>query len=332
MKLAEVFPSQPGRLWHLAKQLGVDHAVGGLPWEEKHEKPWDLMPLIRMKQRFADFGLELAVIESMPPSNEIKLGTAGRDKEIEQFQNFILNMGAAGIPVLCYNFMAQFNWFRTSTTTRTRGGALVSSYDHSLMKDAPLTEAGIVTEMQLWENLHYFMEQIVPVAEQAKVKLALHPDDPPITPIRGVSRILRSAALLQKAIDLVPSPCNGITLCQGTLATAGDDIPGTIRHFAKQDKMFFVHFRDVRGTPEKFEETFHDDGKTNMLEAMQAYYEVGFDGPARPDHVPTMEGEDNSNPGYETLGRLYGIGYIRGLMEAAAASIAARRVEEASKS
>ncbi|MGM0883857.1 MAG: mannonate dehydratase [Bacillota bacterium] len=316
MKLAEVFPSQPNRLWHLAKQLGVNHAVGGLPWEEKQEKPWDLMPLIRMKQRFADFGLELSVIESMPPSNHIKLGTPGREEEIEQFQRFITNMGAAGIPVLCYNFMAQFNWFRTSTTTRTRGGALVSSYDHSLMKDAPLTEAGIVTEEQLWENLEYFMQRIVPVAEQAKVKLALHPDDPPITPIRGVSRILRSAAALQRAIDLVPSEYNGITLCQGTLATAGDDIPGVIRQFAKQDKIFFVHFRDVRGTPEKFEETFHDDGKTNMLEAMQTYYEVGFNGPARPDHVPTMEGEDNTNPGYEMLGRLYGIGYIRGLMEA----------------
>ncbi|WP_028610762.1 mannonate dehydratase [Paenibacillus harenae] len=331
MKLAEVFPSQPNRLWHLAKQLGVDHAVGGLPWEEKQEKPWELMPLIRMKQRFADFGLELTVIESMPPSNEIKLGTAGRDAEIEQFQNFILNMGAAGIPVLCYNFMAQFNWFRTSTTTRTRGGALVSSYDHSLMKDAPLTEAGIVTEAQLWENLHYFMEQIVPVAEQAKVKLALHPDDPPITPIRGVSRILTSAAALQRAIDLVPSAYNGITLCQGTLATAGDDIPSVIRQFAKQEKLFFVHFRDVKGTPEKFEETFHDDGKTNMLESMQTYYEVDFNGPARPDHVPTMEGEDNTNPGYETLGRLYGIGYIRGLMEAAAAGKAVRFAEETSK-
>ncbi|OMF38367.1 mannonate dehydratase [Paenibacillus sp. FSL H8-0548] len=321
MQLAEFFSSQPNRLWHLAKQLGVNHAVSGLPWEEKVEKPWDLMPLIRMKQRYSDFGLELTVIESMPPSNEIKLGTEGRDAEIAVFQQFISNMGAAGIPVLCYNFMAQFNWFRTSTTTRTRGGALVSSYDHSLMKNAPLTEAGVVSEEQLWENLQYFMEQIVPVAEEAGVKLALHPDDPPITPIRGVSRILRSAAALQRAIDLVPSECNGITLCQGTLATAGEDIPSVIRQFAKQDKLFFVHFRDVIGTPEKFEETFHDAGKTNMLEAMNTYYEVGFKGPSRPDHVPTLEGEDNANPGYELLGRLHGIGYIRGLMEAAGARV-----------
>ncbi|WP_059045690.1 mannonate dehydratase [Paenibacillus rubinfantis] len=318
MQLAEFLPSQPSQLWHLAKQMNVNYAVSGLPWEENTEKPWDLMPLIRMKQRYADFGLTLSVIESMPPSNKIKLGAPGRDEEIETFQQFIVNMGAAGIHVLCYNFMAQFNWFRTSTTTRTRGGALVSSYDHSLMADAPLTEAGIVTEEQLWENLHYFLEKIVPVAESARVKLALHPDDPPITPIRGVSRILTNAAALQRAIDLVPSAYSGITLCQGTLATAGEDIPAVIRHFADQQKLFFVHFRDVKGTPEKFEETFHDDGQTDMLEAMRTYYEIGFDGPARPDHVPTMEGESNENPGYELLGRLFGVGYITGLMEAAA--------------
>lgn len=317
MKLAEFFTSQPNRLWPLAKQMGVDYAVGPLPWEEKGEPAWELMPLIRMKQRFADHGISLEVIENMPPSNHIKLGTPGRDEEIAVMKQLIINMGAANIPVLCYNFMAEFNWFRTSTTTRTRGGALVSSYDHALMEAAPLTKAGHVSEDQLWENLKYFLEQIVPVAEKAKVKLALHPDDPPISPIRGVSRILRNADALMQAIELVPSEYSGITLCQGTLATAGDDIPSTIRRFAAAGKLFFVHFRDVKGTPEKFEETFHDDGKTDMYEAMKTYVEVGFDGPARPDHVPTMEGETNENPGYELLGRLFGVGYIKGLMEAA---------------
>ncbi|KKI92151.1 mannonate dehydratase [Bacillus sp. SA1-12] len=317
MQLAEFFSSRPNQLWHLAKQMGIGHAVGPLPQKENGNKPWEYVNLMHMKNRFEDFGLKLEVIESAPPMNKIKLGLPGRNEEIEIMKEFITNMGALGIPVLCYNFMAQFNWFRTSTTIRTRGGALVSGYDHSQMKNAQLTEAGIVTEEQLWGNLEYFLQQIVPISEKAKVKLALHPDDPPISPIRGVSRILRNADALQRAIDLVPSEYSGITLCQGTLATAGEDIPSVIRRFAEQDKIFFVHFRDVRGTAEKFEETFHDDGKTDMLEAMKTYYEVGFKGPARPDHVPTMEGEDNSNPGYELLGRLYGVGYIKGLMEAA---------------
>jgi len=317
MLLAEFLPSRPNRLWHLARQMGLAHAVGPLAWEEKNGKPWDFVPLLQMKQRFESFGFSLQVIESMPPSNRIKLGTEGRDEEIAAFRQLIVNMGAAGIPVLCYNFMAEFGWFRTSTAIRSRGGALVSGYDHALMKNAPLTEAGAVSEDRLWTNLEYFLKQIVPVAEKAGVKLALHPDDPPISPIRGVARILRNAEALQRAIDLVPSEFNGITLCQGTLATAGDDIPAAIRRFAGQGKLFFVHFRDVRGTPDKFEETFHDDGQTDMFEAMRTYFEVGFAGPARPDHVPTMEGESNENPGYETLGRLFGVGYIKGLMEAA---------------
>mgnify|MGYP001474535098 FL=1 len=297
--------------------MGIHHAVGPLPREENGLKPWDYVNLLHMKKRFEDFGFELSVIESAPSTNKIKLGLPGRDEEIEIMKQLITNMGALGIPVLCYNFMAQFNWFRTSTTTRTRGGALVTSYDHSLMKNAPLTEAGIVTEERLWENLKYYLEQIVPVAEKAKVRLALHPDDPPVSPIRGVARILRSADDLQRAIDLVPSEYSGITLCQGTLSAAGEHIPSVIRRFAAQNKIFFVHFRDVRGTAEKFEETFHDDGQTDMLEAMMTYYDVGFDGPVRPDHVPTMEGEDNTHPGYELLGRLFGVGYIKGLMEAA---------------
>src|SRR5690606_32898407 len=139
------------------------------------------------------------------------------------------------------------------------------------------------------------------------------PDDPPISPIRGVARIIRNAAAMQKAIDLVPSEYSGVTLCQGTLATAGENIPEVINHFGKQGKIFFVHFRDVKGTPEKFQETFHDDGITDMYASMKAYHEIGFDGPIRVDHVPTMEGESNENPGYEGMGRLFALGYMKGL-------------------
>jgi mannonate dehydratase len=156
------------------------------------------------------------------------------------------------------------------------------------------------------------------VAEKAKVKLAMHPDDPPLSPIRGLGRIMRSLENYQRLLDLVPSPVNGVTLCQGNFTLMTEDLPKAIRHFGRQKKIFFVHFRDVRGTPERFEETFHDDGKTNMLEAMKLYYRYGYSGPARPDHVPTMAGEDNANPGYELMGRLFGVGYIKGLMEAAA--------------
>jgi mannonate dehydratase len=274
------------------------------------------MSFLYLKQRFADAGLNLSVIESSPPMNLIKLGLPGRDEEIEQICEMLTNMGAAGIGVWCYNFMAVFGWLRTSTSTPTRGGALVTSYDHALMETAPLTEFGIVSEEQLWDNFAYFLERVVPVAERARVKLALHPDDPPISPIRGISRIFTSVDALKRGLELVPSDWNGLTFCQGTIATMGADIPAAIRVFGQRQKIHFAHFRDIRGTATRFVETFHDDGPTDMLEAMRCYQEIGFNGPMRPDHVPTLEGDDNASAGYTTRGRLYAIGYMRGLMEA----------------
>jgi mannonate dehydratase len=144
----------------------------------------------------------------------------------------------------------------------------------------------------------------------------MHPDDPPLSPIRGLGRIMRSLENYQRLIDLAPSPVNGITLCQGNFALMTDDVPAAIRHFGAQKKLFFAHFRDVRGTAEKFVETFHDDGQTDMLACMQAYRDVEFEGVLRPDHVPTMEGDNNDRPGYSSVGRLFAIGYIKGLREA----------------
>jgi len=139
---------------------------------------------------------------------------------------------------------------------------------------------------------------------------------PPLSPIRGVGRIMRSVENFQRLLDLVPSPVNGITLCQGNFTLMTDDLPSVIRHFGRQGKIFFLHFRDVRGTPEKFEETWHDAGQTDMLACMKAYRDIGFEGVLRPDHVPTVEGDSNENAGYSSFGRLYAIGYIRGLRQA----------------
>jgi mannonate dehydratase len=295
--------------------------VGGLPFGETgEEQPWELGPLRRLQERFEAAGFELSVIESSPPMEQTRLGLPGRDAEIEQFSTMLRSMGVLGIPVVCYNFMAVINWLRTSTTIPARGGALVTGYDHDLVRDAPLTEAGIVPEERLWENFEYFLKRVVPVAEEARVKLALHPDDPPLSPIRGIGRIMRSLEAFQRVIDTVPSDYNGLTFCQGNFALMTDDLPAAIRHFGRQGKIFFVHFRDVRGTPERFVETFHDEGQTDMLACMRAYREIGFEGVLRPDHVPTLEGDSNDDPGYSSIGRLFAIGYIKGLRQAAYAS------------
>jgi mannonate dehydratase len=280
------------------------------------EQPWSYMSLLRLKNSYEDAGFKLDVIESRPPLNKAKLGLPGRDEEIDTACELIRNMGALGISVWCYEWMPVFNWMRTSTTTPSRGGAMVTSYDHSLMQNAPMTEYGVVTEERLWENLDYFLRRVIPVAEAANLKLAMHPDDPPLSPIRGLGRIMRSVENFQRLIDLVPSSVNGITLCQGNFTLMTDDLPSVIRHFGRQGKIFFVHLRDVRGTPEKFVETFHDDGQTDMLACLRAYRKIGFEGVARPDHVPTMEGDSNQNAGYSSIGRLFAIGYLKGLVEA----------------
>jgi mannonate dehydratase len=305
----------------MVKQCGVDYVVGTMDFSHgldvpAEELPWSYMSLLRLKTAYENAGFSFDVLESRPPLYKAKLGLPGRDEEIETACELIRNMGALRIGIWCYEWMPVFNWMRTSTTTPTRGGALVTSYDNSLMMNAPLTEYGEVTEDQLWENLKYFLERVIPVAEEVNVNLAMHPDDPPLSPIRGLGRIMRSVENFQRLIDLVPSPVNGITLCQGNFTLMTDDLPSAIRHFGEQEKIFFVHMRDVRGTPEKFEETFHDDGKTDMLACMKAYRDIGFEGVLRPDHVPTMEGDSNERAGYSAIGRLFAIGYLKGLRQA----------------
>lgn len=320
-KIAEMLPSHTAArpLWRLIRQAGVTHAVGSLPGSDSifpGELPWDYLPLMRMQQAYESFGFTLDVIESRPPLNLAKRGLPGGDEEIATVCRLLENMGRLGIRTWCYEWMTDFNWLRTSTGTESRGGSLVSGYDHALMAGAPDTELGPISEEKLWETLEHFLHQVVPVAERWGVQLAMHPDDPPLSPIRNVGRIMRSVENYQRLLDLVPSPVNGITLCQGNFALMTRDLPAVIRRFGDQDKIFFVHLRDVAGTVEDFVETWHDDGPTDLLACLREYQAVGFDGVLRPDHVPTVEGEDNANPGYSLYGRLYAIGYIRGMLEA----------------
>jgi mannonate dehydratase len=319
LEIAEYLPPTPSPLWKLCQQAGVWYAVGGLPPADtlyEGERPWDLRPLQAMQQCYEENGFKLAVIEARPPLERAKLGLPSADEEIDTVCTLLENMGRLNIPVWCYEWMAGFNWVRTSLATPSRGGSLVSSFDRELTLDMPPPEIGPVSEETLWENLAYFLQRVLPVAEKAGVKISMHPDDPPLSPIRGVGRIMRSVENYQRLLDMAPSPMNTITLCQGNFTLMTPDLPGTIRHFGRQGKISFVHFRDVRGTPEKFEETWHDEGMTDMLACMRAYSDVGYDGVLRPDHVPTVEGDSNTNQGYSMFGRLYAIGYIRGLRQA----------------
>lgn len=315
LEIAEMIAPKPSPVWKLARQAGVDLAVAGLPFDDckPGEQPWDLEPLRRMKQRYEDAGFKIAVIESRPPLNNAKRGLPGRDEEIATVCTLLESMSKLDIPVWCYEWMTDFNWLRTTLDTPSRGGSVVTSFDYGDVPPEP-TEGGPISEEELWVNLEYFLDKVLPVAERVGVKLSMHPDDPPLSPIRGVGRIMRSVENYQRLMDLRPSLQNSITLCQGNFTLMTDDLPSAIRQLGKN--ISFIHFRDVKGTPEKFQETWHDAGKTDMLACMRAYRDIEFDGVLRPDHVPTVEGDSNDHAGYSAFGRLYAIGYIRGLLQA----------------
>jgi mannonate dehydratase len=304
----------------LCKQLDVLGAVAGINPKMlglNDAKPWDYEVILAVKNAWENEGLKMTVIEGPPALGEkTKLGLEGRDEEIANFITFMHNLQRAGIDTICYNWMPAIGWYRTDNAKKGRGGALVTAFDNDAVKDLPPTQYGAVSKEQLWKTLEYFLKAVVPEAEKAGIKLAMHPDDPQVDQIRGISRIMTTVDNFKRMLDLYPSPNNGITMCQGNFSLMGADIPTIVRDFGKRKAIHFVHFRNVRGGKFKFEETFHDEGQIDMYEAMKAYYEIGFRGAIRPDHVPTMAEDSNSFPGYSTIGTLYANGYIRGLMEA----------------
>ncbi len=318
MKLALMLRPENPQSWVLASQIGVNHAIVPLSAVlEKINRQDYLDTLTKIKADYEAAGLSIAGVESHPvPAEKIKLGLPGRDEEIANYCAIIEALGEVGIPMCCYNFMAGIGWYRTKVDAPERGGALASEFDKQAAEQQGLTEWGTISEEKIWDNLTYFLKRIIPVAEKAGVKMALHPDDPPISPLRGIGRILTSAEAFRRVMRTVPSDVNGIAFCQANFMLMGEDIKAIVKEFAGQGKLFFVHFRDVRGTREHFCETFHDNGPSNMVELLRLYHDVGFRGPIRPDHAPTLVGESNERPGYAIQGRMLAIGYMKGIAQA----------------
>ena len=286
-----------------ARQLGVRHAVWGmgeLPPDATHVA---LDVLLRARELFADAGLELDVLEGFSHTfyHKAMLGQPGREEEIDRVCQSITNMGRAGIHVLSYQWMPLGGL--TTDVVRGRG--------------APAPPTGSTYRLpereEVWEHLTYFLERVVPVAEEAGVGLAMHPDDPPIASFLGMERILYDLEGLQRLVDTVPSPSNGLNFCQGCVSEmAGVDVVEAIRRFGAQGKILFAHFRDTRGTVPRFDEVFMDEGDTDMFAAMLAYRDVGVDVYLRADHSPRVVG-DNTRA---DRGFAFQIGYMKGLAQA----------------
>jgi mannonate dehydratase len=317
--ITEYFDPHVNPYWAVLRQVGVEGAISKLDrrfegeWNNSGDRPWDYTVLYDMKRRYERHGLPLLGIEDYPPMDRLRMGLPGREEELEWVLTQIRNMGRLEIPMLCYSWMGAINWVRTELDRPTRGGALVTAFRHRDMADEP-TWAGSVPSEQLWSAWEWFMDRAVPVAEKAGVRLALHPDDPPIAEVRGIARIMNSLESYDRAMAYMESEANAICLCQGNF-TLFCDVPDAIRRYGR--RIAFGHFRDVDGDALDFVETFHDEGKTDKVAAMRAWHEIGFAGPIRPDHVPTLEGESNDDPAYAWLGRLHAVGYLQGLRAAA---------------
>jgi mannonate dehydratase len=271
-------------------QFNMFHGSPHLPGEQR----WEYMDLLKLRTACEDAGLRLNAIENTPINfyDKIMLGLPGRDEQIEHMQATISNMGRAGIPIFGYHFIVTGVW-RTSTTAPARGGAPTTAFDMDLVKDAPLSFDREYSEDEIWANYAYYMNAILPVAEEAGIKLALHPDDPPVPSLGGVARIMRSFDAFKRAMEIGDSPNHGLDFCVGSWSEMSPDECLTgLRYFAEREKIFYVHFRDVLGTVPKFREAFIGEGNLNMFQVMKTLKEHNFKGFLIDDHVPRMVGDN----------------------------------------
>jgi mannonate dehydratase len=307
--------------------FGVNHICSLLP-SRSLDPAWSVESLVKLRERVESFGVTLDMVPLPLSSSEISrsespgvlLANADRDKQIDDICQMIRNVSRAGIPSVKYNLT--FIGVPRTESTLGRGRARYSTFVYTEGKqDPPLTIAGPVDADRYWERIAYFLKRVVPVAEEYKVRLACHPQDPGMPRgkgWRGIETVLGSVDGLKRFVTIAESPYHGLNFCQGTvsemLEKPGEQIFDVIRDFGTRRKIFNVHFRNIAGGFLSFRETFIDDGDVDMLKAMRVYKEVGYDGMMMPDHVPRIDGDENSLQGFA-----FAFGYIKALIAAVAA-------------
>jgi mannonate dehydratase len=330
-------PSDPVSLANIRQIPAVRGIVSAL-FEIPVGEAWPLEQLERLRDTIERHDLALTVIESVAVHEDIKLGKPKRDRYVDNYCESIRNIGRAGVPVLCYNFMPVFDWVRTDLARALPDGSTALAYDDAALQRIDLSRGTAdlpgwatrysvtelrelmeayrsVDESRLWENLAYFLERVVPVAASSRVAMALHPDDPP-WPVFGLPRIITNGKALKSVIDIVDNSANGITFCAGSLAVdPANDLIEIIQCIGP--RINFAHCRNIKRTgPHSFQETAHpsDHGDINMGAVLGALHKAGFDGPIRSDHGRMIWGEQGQ-PGYGLYDRALGAMYLHGLWE-----------------
>ncbi|MYS80533.1 mannonate dehydratase [Embleya scabrispora] len=320
-----------------ARQLGLTsvqfHTPNLLPGEQGFWSPEELRAL---RERCDGDGLTIEGLENIPFAHfwKIQRGLPGRDEQIDNYRRTIRNMAAVGIDLLGYNWLPTYVW-RTDMGAVGRGGARVTAFDladvgagnalalYRLSPAAPLEEP--LTTEQMWANHQYFLDAVLPVAEEVGVRLALHPDDPPIdVPLGGAARIFTSPGSLAAArAQAKESPAWGVNFCLGTVSEMGgeDAVNEVIDTLGPVGAIFYAHFRDVQGTVPAFRECFLGEGNYHPARVIRRLHDVGFDGFLIDDHVPAVIGDrdtwmDISSEAYCSRGRAHAIGYLQGVLNA----------------
>ena len=305
----------------LLQTLGVDCIALDLPDREVQDgidmsTPEAATAFLRQaKAAVAAHGMELKTVLATSGLDEIKRGMPGRDRKIARLLNAVEAMGKNEIPILAYNFKLLNSKLLRSEPTAGRGRATYISFDYDAYLKKPAAPIDPpLSEDKVRANLAYFLQAMIPAAEKSGVRMALHPDDPPmphgLPPLAGAAHIASSFDQYRQIFDMVPSPSNGMLFCQGCVKEMqGVNVYDAISQMGSIDKIVMVHFRNVRGAFPKFAETFVDNGDVDMFRAMQAYRDVGFKGPFSLDHSPAF-------PGAEIANQAFVIGYMRALIQA----------------
>ncbi|WP_270935014.1 mannonate dehydratase [Falsiroseomonas oryzae] len=275
---------------------------------------WSALDLVQMRAAVEAHGLALDCIEGVPRNllDKAMLGLPGAEEQVEDFKATLRAMGQAGIPVLGYNWIPDGVW-RTAKAAHGRGGALVTAYDDALGQRVATGTLPPRSEAQMWANWERFITAVLPVAQDAGVKLSLHPDDPPVPVLDGVARIFRDEASFARAMAFADSPMHGIAFCTGTFAESGAAaMMAALRRFARAGRIHYVHLRSVAGALPRFAEAFIDEGSVDPVAVLRELLEAGFDGFVIDDHVPHVV--EDTVWGHRS--RAYATGYIAGILRA----------------
>jgi mannonate dehydratase len=308
------------------RQMGVTHidtTPAGLPGFEG--VPWRVDALTALRERVEGHGLTLAALH-LPLTSagierqawpQIMLGGPERDRQIDQAIQCIEAAAQAGISLLLYN-LAILPVVRSPQRSPGRGGLMYSHFDYEALKNDPPLPYAPVTAEQAWERISYFVERVIPAAESSKVRMGCHQHDPGMPPgvgYRGIERVLGSLEGVRRFIALSDSPYHGLNFCQGTISemcTAPEQVYEAIRYFGERKRIFWVHFRNIRGGYLRFDEVMPDEGDVDMVRALQTYQAVGYDGVLVPDHVPNSA----LDTPYGHRAHAFCYGYIRALLQA----------------